>query len=194
MGLALGRQARWLYLFRPGRHPNVVPTKNPGRLHHSQWRSSVFVEHFAQVWYTFFVFSAFCSCRYTLVSRQSICICSFSLLYHCLCTSSVEWLGLSSLAILLSHHRTQIRWADSVISILYRRFFVGSRFRPLFGRSQFPPPSVAPSEVGKSLLYLHLQSSFVLSHMVACSSESHSDIMWARVLYLLHIGHSALLS
>ena len=52
VGLALGRWARWLYLFRPGGRPDVVPTKNPGCLHHSRWRPSVFVEHFAQVWYS----------------------------------------------------------------------------------------------------------------------------------------------
>ena len=122
VGLAAGRRTRWSHLFRPGGRPDVVPTKNPGFRHHSRWGSSVFVEHFAQIWYTFSVFRALRSYRYTLVSRQSICIRSFSLLYHRLRTSSVEWwsLGLFSLAILLSQRRTQIRWADSVISILYR--------------------------------------------------------------------------
>ena len=67
---------------------------------------------------------------YLLVSRQSICILSSIFLYHRFLTASAVWWswGLSPLAILLSHLSTQIRCADSVISILYSRFLAASSF------------------------------------------------------------------
>ena len=48
VGLASGRQARWPYQFRPGGRPDIVPAENPGCLHHSRWKSSVFVEYLIQ--------------------------------------------------------------------------------------------------------------------------------------------------
>ena len=90
--------------------------------------------------YTFLVSSAFRSYRYLLVSGQSIYIRSF-ILYHRFFTASAVWwlLGLFPLAILLSQRSTQIRWADSVISIRNSRFLVPS-CRLKLAR---PPPSCA---------------------------------------------------
>ena len=196
VGLASGRWARGPHLFRPGGRPDVIPTKNPGCLHHSRWRSSVFVEHFAQVWYTFLVFRAFRSYKYTLVSRQSICILSFNLLYHRFLTSSAVWwpLGLSPFAIRLSHLSTHIRWADSVTSILYNRFFAESGFPSSFRKFARPPPKAAPSDVCMSSSCLFFHNSFALFHTVSLSVASHSEMMCSSVSYLLQIGHSALSS
>ena len=91
VGLAPSRRARWPYLCRPGGRLGVLPTKTPGCLHQSRWRSSLFVEHFAQVSYTFLVFSAFLSYRNSLVSKQSICILSLIFLYHRFLTVSSAW-------------------------------------------------------------------------------------------------------
>jgi len=63
----------------------------PGCLHQSRWRSSLFVEHFAQVLHAFLVFGVFLSYRYSLVSRQSICILSLIFLYHRFLTASSVW-------------------------------------------------------------------------------------------------------
>ena len=134
VGLASSRRAQWPHLCYPEGSPDVVPTKTPGFLHHLRWRSSSFVEHFAQVLYTFLVFRALFSYRYLLVRRQSICILSLIFLCHRLSTDlSVWWFrGLSSFVILLSHRRTQIRCADSVIRILYSLFFAASGFLHCF--------------------------------------------------------------
>ena len=160
VGLALSRRARWPYLCRPGGCLGVIPTKTPGCLHHSRWRSSVFVEHFAQVSYTLLVFKALPSYRYSFVSRQSICILSFTLPYHRVLTDSAVWgpPGSSPLAILLSHLSTQIRCADSMISILYSRFLAASGLLLAFRKLARLPPRTAPSDAGMSPSYLHLHS------------------------------------
>ena len=86
VGLASSRQAQWPHLCYPEGSIDVVPTKTPGFLHHPRWRSSSFVEHFAQVLYTFWVFRALFLYRYLLVRRQSICILSLIFLCHWLFT------------------------------------------------------------------------------------------------------------
>ena len=97
------------------------------------------------------------------------------------------------MAILLSHRRTQIKCADSVIGILYRRFLAASG-RPLpFLKLARPPPSIAPSDVGRSSLYFRFHREFAWSHVVFLSIESHSVIMCSKVSYLLQRGHSALI-
>ena len=86
VGLASSRRARWPHLCYPEGSLDIVPTKTPGFLHHSRWRSSLFVENFAQVLYTFLVFRALFLYRYLLVRRQSICILSLIFLCHQLFT------------------------------------------------------------------------------------------------------------
>ena len=53
-GTGSSRGARWPHLC----HPGSLPTKTPGCLHQSRWRSSSFVEHFFHMLYTTFVFKA----------------------------------------------------------------------------------------------------------------------------------------
>jgi len=84
VGLASSRRIRSSHLFRPEGCLDVLPTKTPGFLHQSRWKSSVFVA------YTVFVFCALFSYRYLLVSRQSICILSFVFPCHRFLTASRE--------------------------------------------------------------------------------------------------------
>ena len=92
VGLTSSRRARWPGLYYPGGSLDVVPTKTPGLLHHSWWSLLSFVEHFAQVSYTFLVLSALFSYRYLFVRRQSICILSLIFLCHRLSTAFSAWL------------------------------------------------------------------------------------------------------
>jgi len=113
-GTGSGRLTCWSRLVCSG----SLPTKTPGCLHQSRWRSSLFVEHLAHVPCTILVFKAFFSKRYSFVIRQSSRIRLFIFLYHLLyiARSGGSW---SLFWILLSHLRTQMRCADSDISILY---------------------------------------------------------------------------
>ena len=194
VGLPPSRRARRPYLFRPGGRLGVLPTKTPGCLHHSLWRLVLSVEHFAQVACTFLVFRAFLSYRKLFVSRQSICILPFICLYQRSRTvSSVWWFwGSSRLAILLSHRSTHIRCIDSVISILYRRFFPASGFPFRFLKFARPPPSIAPSDAGRSCSCRLLHSAFACSHTTLLSVESHSVMMCSKLSFLSHSGQIAL--
>ena len=134
----------------PAGRPESLPTKTPGCRHQSRWRSSLFVEHLAHVPCTAFIFNAFLSERYLFVNRQSICSRSFIFLYYLLCIACSEWSHSSSLWILLSHWRTQIRYADSDIRILYRRFFAASGLPSLLVKLASPHPRTVPSVAGRS--------------------------------------------
>ena len=140
-------------LFRPAGRPGSLPTKTPGCLHQSRWRSMLFVEHLAHVPCTSLVSSAFLSNRYLLVSRQSICILSFNFLYHRLRTARSEWSYSVSSRILLSHRRTQIRCADSDIRILYNRFFAVSGRPFSLVKPASPHPRTAPRTWGSDSVW-----------------------------------------
>src|ERR1700753_4268095 len=58
-GTGVSEYARWRYPFAAG----SLPTKTPGCLHQSRWRSSSFGEHFVHVLYTALVLRAFLSYR-----------------------------------------------------------------------------------------------------------------------------------
>ena len=64
----------------------------------------------------------------------------------------------------------------------------GVGFTVCFSRVYRAPPRVAPSEVGRSSLYLHCHRSLPLFSSVSRPIASHSEIMCPRVSYSYILG------
>ena len=115
------------------------------------------------------------------MSRQSICILSFILLYHCLRTFCSRWFwsGPSVPRILLSHLSTQIRCAASEISIRYNLFLAASGFPFSFVKLARPQPSTVPSVMVRSSVYFRRHSLFVVCWITVVSVDwQFSIICW----------------
>ena len=130
------------------------------------------------------------------MSRQSICILSFILLYHCFRTfrSRWFWFGLSVPRILLSHLSTQIRCAASDISIRYSLFLAASGFPSSVVKLARPHPSTAPSVMVRSSVYFRLHSSFVACQTTVVSVDRQLSMICWKVSVVSQSGHTALSS